>query len=334
MISLSFTVDNIATVLTAYNYIQIAKYAGNEPDQPPNPTEDLIDWVTVLGSETFPIPIALHAGQTFYQTYDTDGNFSDWYSSRYIMVTTESGIDTISAANGWSSPILGETGDLYYNPEFPREVLYDTDNQRIINRIRLYIGDPLSLIREYGVEAQSSIHPDGKTFQLDQKGWPVFITMGGKSFIDTLNPSVNGYKYLKFQEYIDEVCITCSGITNICGTDTIKEIEHGVDIFYHSFRHSDREIMEAYDTVMPPTGLTTVTATSQAYILQTAIDLLRKELWEDATEYGSFIKDEGSSYNPEAGLKIRKMLLDDLKKDLDEVVNSLMLKGITGVRVD
>jgi hypothetical protein len=180
----------------------------------------------------------------------------------------------------------------------------------------------------------ASIHPDGKTFELDEKGWPVFITMGGKAFNDTLNPSVNGYKFLKFQEYIDEMCATCSGITNVCGEEVIKEIGHGVDIFYYIFRHSDREIMEAYETCPVPPQLDETTATPSVYMIQTAIDLLRKELIEDATESGARIVDEGSSYNPEAGLKIRKALLDDLKERLDEMIKSLMMSGLSGVLID
>ncbi len=330
MIGLTFTIDNIDTVLLVYNQIQIIKYAGTESDQPGTPTENitsLVDWVVVSGTDTYPIPIPLSGGTSFYQTYDFGGTFSDWYCSRYA-----SSVD--GGYSGWSDPILGEQNDLYYDPEFPKEVNYGSADQAIINRIRLFTGDPLDLRREYGEDAQSSIHPDGKTFQLDEKGWPVFITMGGKAFNDSLNPSVNGYKYLKFQEFIDETCVTCSGVTNVCGDTITKEISNGVDIWYYCFRHSDREIMHAYDTVMPPAGLTTETATSQAYMLQTAIDLLRKELWEDAIEDGAAIKDGETSYNPEGGLKIRKELLNDLKKDLDEIVNSLTLKGISGVLLD
>jgi len=334
MIGLSFTIDNISTVLTAYNHIQIAKYTGTESDQPPGPTDDVDNWVTMSGSAEFPIPIALSANQSFYQAYDNDGEYNDWYSSRYIWMTTESGVSTIDTANGWSSPILGETGDLYYDPEFPKEVNYGTADQRIIDRIRIYTGDPLSLRREYGEEAMASIHPDGKTYELSESGWPVFITMGGKAFNDTLNPSVNGYRYLKFQEYIDEMCSTCSGITSVCGEEIIKETVHGVDIWYYSFRESDRQIMNAYETCPVPSQLTETTATPSVYMIQTAIDLLRKELIEDSTESGAKIRDEGSSYDPSEGLKIRKALLDDLKKRLDEMIKTLMMQSISGVLID
>jgi hypothetical protein len=69
-------------------------------------------------------------------------------------------------------------------------------------------------------------------------------------------------------------------------------------------------------------------------MIQTAIDLLRSELWEDATEDGATIKDEGTSYDPSEGLRIRKALLADLVKRRDDLVKALQLTGITGVRVD
>ena len=69
-------------------------------------------------------------------------------------------------------------------------------------------------------------------------------------------------------------------------------------------------------------------------MVQTSIDLLRKELWEDATEDGAAIKDEGSSYDPEPGLKIRKQLLDDLTKRRADLVKVLQLTGIAGVLID
>jgi hypothetical protein len=330
MIGLNFTVENISTIIQVYDQIQIIKYTGDEADQPDTPVgsiASLTEWVTVSGTDSYKVPVDLVAGVSSYQTYDYAGDYSDWYSSRYYSTSTGS-------YSGWSDPILGETGDLYYDPIFPPEVEYGTADQRIIDRIRLYIGDPLGLRREYGEEALSSIHPDGRTYEMDEKGWPAYITMGGKTFTDTLNPAVNGYKLLKFNEFIDTTCTICSGITNLCGDSEIKEVEHGVDVYYYTFRHSDREIMESYDNCPPPVGLTETTATSSAYMLQTAIDLIRKELLEDAAEDGARIVDDRTSYDPSSGQKIRKAILDDLIKQLRDLVNSLKMNGITGVLID
>ena len=211
---------------------------------------------------------------------------------------------------------------------------YSDEDQLIIDRIRLYIGDPLGIAREFGEEALASLHPDGKTYGLAQKGWPVYITMGGKGFTGKFNPSVNGYRYLKFQELVNDVCYACAEGPDLCGDTSVKLITQGVDIWYYTFRNSDRQIMEAYDTCPPPPGLTTTNATSQAYILQTAIDLLTKEIFEDATEDGAYIKDKDTVYDPKPGLSVRKALLDDLRKQLKDLTNSLLMKGITGVLVD
>jgi hypothetical protein len=69
-------------------------------------------------------------------------------------------------------------------------------------------------------------------------------------------------------------------------------------------------------------------------MLQTAIDLIRKELLEDAAEDGARIVDDRTSYDPSSGQKIRKAILDDLIKQLRDLVNSLKMNGITGVLID
>jgi len=334
MINLTFTVDNLTTVVQVFDRIQIRRYAG-AITPPTSPVTDLVafsDYTTVSGYDTISSvtgasEVILHSDISQYYFTDYDGEAYDWYISRYYSTSD-------GATSGWADPILGEPGDLYYDPVYPPEIEYGSEDQRIIDRIRLYIGDPIGLRREYGDDALSSIHTDGRTYELDEKGWPCYITMGGKSYTNTANPSINGYKFLRFDEFIDDTCITCSGVTNVCGEDVTREVVNGVDIWYYTFRNSDRQIMEAYDSCPPPPGLTTTTATSEAYILQTSIDILYKELWEDATEDGAAIKDEGSVYNPEPGLKIREEMLDKLKKKLDDLISATILSGITGVRVD
>lgn len=330
MIGLSFTVENISIITDVYDQIELIRFTGDEADQPDTPVGNVIslsEWVTVSGTDQYPIPIILVSNTSYYKTYDFNGTDSDWYSSRYYNSVTGS-------YSGWSDPILGETGDLYYDPIYPSEIDYDSSDKIIIDRIRLYIGDPLGLRREYGTDAMSSIHPDGMTYEMDEKGWPAYITMSGKTFVDSLNPSVNGYRFLKFTEFVDTTCTTCTGIINICGDEVLRETEAGVDIYYYTFRNSDREIMEAYDSCPPPSSLTTTTATSQAYMLQTAIDLLTKELIEDATEDGAKITDDKTGYDPSSGLDVRKDILAALKKDLEALVKSLVMTGVTGVLID
>lgn len=303
MIRLSFVVDNINIVLQVYNQIRIQR--GNAVGGP---------FTTVSGLG----PIDLNSGQTNYIVIDDSGVSSSWYQSQYYSTLT-------GGQSSWSDSVLGSVGDLFYNPLFPNEVTYGTSQKLVIDRIRKLVGDPIGLNRAYGEGAISSIHSDGKVYELNEMGWPVSVFINNQSYNDSTNPTVNGYKYLIFEDFIDTTSVVCSG------TNTIV---YGIDIYYYTFRWSDRQISEAYDACPPPPGLTTTTASAEAYMLYTAVTLLGSENWEDAIEDGSDISDEGSKYSPGPGLKFREKLIDDLNKKLDAVIKSLILGGISGVRLD
>lgn len=340
MISLTVTVDNITDVYEVFDSIEIRRYI--HPGTPStNDVTDIVaeeDYTTISGgvdvisNRTNVSDIRLVVAPTAYtQYYFTDpvGISDNWYISRYADIEGGTG-----STSGWSDPIHGETENLYYNPQFPPEISYGTSDQMIIDRIRLYTGDPLNIRREYGEEAISSIHSDGKTYEMNEFGWPAYITMGGVPYTSTDNPSVNGYKFLRFKNYIEDICYDCVTYSGACGDDVVKEVSNGIDIWFYSFRRSDRQIMDAYNHCPPPPPLTTLTANSEAYMLQTSIDLLRGELWEDATEDGAAIADEESTYSPQHGLAIRKELLKDLQNKLDKLMKSLTLSGVQGVRID
>lgn len=320
MIFLTFTIDNLSTVMSVFNTIQVRKYIGTGIPQTPI---SLADYTTVSGVDqisniTGTSEVQLVTGYNQYYFTDPDGNAEDWYISRYYSSVDHS-------TSGWSDPVLGEPGDLYYDPAYPPEIEYGTADQRIIDRIRLLIGDPIGLNREYGTEAESSIMPDGKTYQLDEKGWPAFVNMNGTQFTETTNPSINGYRFLRFNGFIDvPITVTSGGRT----------YQQGADIWYYTFRWSDREIMEAYDNTPPPPPLNTTNANSEIYMLACAYDLLMAETWDYVSEDGATVTDEGSKYDPSPGIKARKDLLDAVKKRLDDAIKSLTLTGITGVLID
>lgn len=304
-ISLGFTVDNINTVIQIYNALEVQR----APQELP---ADLTNYTTLSGVSGH--PIILLPGQTQYTLFDSTGISSSWYRSRYVNTST-----LVSSA--WSDPVLGEAGDLYYNPLFPPEIAYGSADQLIISTIRRFIGDPISLKREYGDEAASSIHSDGRVYEFDSdKGWPVSVNMGGVAMNDSTNPSVNGYKYLIFDQDITTIA-------------TVSGIEYGVDIWYYTFRFSDREIMESYDSCFPPAGLTSANATSEAYMLQTSIDLLMRENFENSVEDGAVVFDEGSKYDPSPGFVFRKYLMDKLQRRLDDIIRQLRLYN-GGVLID
>lgn len=299
MIYLTFTVDNISTVLQVYNQILIERSDSESGT-----------YTTVSGLG----PIDLASGQSSYMEVDATGTATNWYRSRYYSTST-------AAYSGYSSPILGDAGDLYYNPIYPPEVSYGTSQQLVIDRIRRLIGDPLSINREYGDDAISSLMADNKTFHMDDKGWPAAITINSEQYTETSNPTVNGYRYLKFNQDVSE-------------STTISGVTYGIDIWYYNFRHSDRQIMEAYDNCPPPAGLTVSTANSEHYMLQTSIDILMQENWEFTAEDGAVIRDEGTLYDPAPGLRARTDLIDKLQKRLDDLVKTAILGGIEGVRLD
>jgi hypothetical protein len=308
MINLTFTVDNVNTVRQIYDRIRVQR-----ADNSIGPFTSLIDLV--------PEEIELRPNQSVYNAIDYLGETDNWYRSQYYS-TVNSGI-----SSSWSSPVLGEEGELYYDPLFPPEVSYGSEDKLIINRLRLLIGDPVGLRREYGEDVLSSVHTDLRTYELDEKGWPCDIHVAGQARNSSEDPTINGYRYLRFGEDITPTTwVTVSGSSNV--------IEVGIDIWYYTFRYSDRELVEAYDNCPPPGGLSFVTANQEAYLLATAIDLLTGELWLDSTESGAKIGDEKSTYDPSSGLETRRKLLDNLRKKLDDLINRLLLGGVTGVRID
>ncbi|MBV5346630.1 hypothetical protein JZU46_00135 [bacterium] len=318
MINLTLTVPNIKDVIILFSKLELLKYSGTTtPAIPINSLEFLAvpNGIDQINNRTSVSDIVLSTTFNQYYFVDPDGNNDSWYISRY---TNANG----SSTSGWSEPMQGEIGDFYYNPLFPAEVDYSTDDKRIINRLRLLIGDPIGLERLSGHEAESNLHTDKQVFELEEKGWPCSINMYGTQFTSTLDPTVNGYTFLRFKNTLDTTIKIVSGI------------EQTIDIWYYTFRHSDSQIMEAFDNCYPPTPLTSVNCTQDIYILQTAYDLLNSETWEAISENGAIITDDKDSYNPSPGLSMRDKMLTKLKDRLESAIKAVRLSGIGGVRID
>lgn len=304
MITIRFTIDNLDSVRQVYDTLELQRSDSGETGA-----------YTTLTSGIDPYPITLIGATSPFTVEDANGTADSWYRTRYYCSSTVNCPDT-SAISGWSDPIKGEAGLVCYSPTYPVEVAYGSTDQLIINRIRILIGDPVGLKREY--DECDNIHQDNKVYELEEKGWPCSININGTTYNTSTNPTVNGYRYLKFTE----------DITTVSGVDV------NVDIFYYIFRHSDREIMEAYDTCYPPSGLTLTTANQEAYFLTTAIDLLSQESWEDFVEDGAVITDESSKWDPSPGIRAREDMLARLQKRLDDLVKRLLLSGISGILID
>jgi hypothetical protein len=147
MIHLTFSVEDISSVIKVYNQIQVQS-ASSETGT-----------FTTLSTTDF--PIWLISTQTTYTANDPDGSADTWYRSRYSC--SESGGDSTCRTNGctgvassWSDPVLGDTGEICYSATYPVEVGYGTSEQLVIDRIRRLVGDPIGLKREYN--EQANIH--------------------------------------------------------------------------------------------------------------------------------------------------------------------------------
>jgi len=322
-IRLTVIVDNIDQVMQVYDRVQIQRSENASMDNPTALTDlgvvnSNLSYISLSSSTAYYYAVDNGESRGGYTPYDP-GTSDSWYQSRYYHSTT-SGV-----VSGWSEAVRGEGADLFYDPCYPPEISMADEEKLVVDEIRRLIGDPVDLNRESGEDAVSSIHPDGMTYELDEKGWPTCVTVAGEQYTTTANPTINGYRYLMFESCINDTEIVCSGTC---------DNTRGVDIWYYTFRHSDRQILEAYNSSPPPPPLNVSNATTQAYVLYTAKRLLQQENWHDGIEDGAVIKDEGSLYDPSPGFDFRKALLDDLNDQLDDLVQSLVMKGIEGVRVE
>jgi hypothetical protein len=285
-IRLTVIVDNISQVIQVYDSVEVQR------DTDESMTEAVL--LTDLGVVNGNLPyISLSEDTTYYYAVDSTGTSDNWYQSRYFNSTTSGVI------SGWSEAVRGEGADLFYDPCYPPEISMTDAEKLVVDEVRRLIGDPIDLNREYGEDAASSIHPDGMTYELDEKGWPTCVTMAGQQYNTTANPTINGYRYLIFDSCINVTEVVCSGTC---------DNTRGVDIWYYTFRYSNRQILEAYNESTPPPPLTAANATTQAYVLYTAKRLLQQENWHDAIEDGASITDENTKYDPGPGFDFRKDL--------------------------
>jgi hypothetical protein len=110
-----------------------------------------------------------------------------------------------------------------------------------------------------------------------------------------------------------------------------------IEIWYHTFKFSDREIYESYiDVIMPP-GLSASIVNKDHLILQAAIDLLENMWAEDMVDDGASVRDDQTLYDPSPGLREREKLINQLKKRLqgliDESIKNALL-STEGVLID
>ena len=308
MIRITISVDDIDQVIRVYRYIRLYKSVDTGVDA---------EW----GAYEHLAFILLEPGQSLYYYDDVLGTPDYWYrSSYYTSDTLESSL---------SDPARGIAPTLYHTATYPIELGLEYCDQLIVRKIRRLIGDLKGLSRLYISNTEDTscqyIHEDGKTVELEEKGWPVYISLQytghtPEEKTSLSDPTVQGYKYLTF-----------SGTLASGGELPI------IDIWYYDFKFSDREVYEAYGDAMVPARVPTTMVTQDHLILQAAIDLLENMTSEDMTEDGATIRDDQTLYDPSPGLRERDKTLRRLRAQLDDLIEETIQNQIilhTGVLID
>ena len=225
-------------------------------------------------------------------------------------------------------PARGTLPTLYNTATYPEETDFEYADEIIIKKIRRLIGDFKGLSRLYITDDDTScqyLHEDGKTIEIKEKGWPVYVSVkypdeGATEKIILTDPVVQGYKHLAFTD------------TLVSGTTMPI-----VDVWYHTFKFSDVEVYTAYEDSFIPAKVPSASVTQDHLILQSAIDLLENMTFEDIVEDGAVIKDDKDTYDPSPGLKERDKAINRLRKQLDNLIEETLLNlisGVTGVLID
>ena len=296
MIQLTMIVDDVDVYIgMGYNYIRI--YTSTEE----------------TGTYTYLANVVIVGGVVRYSYTHTEGTSDTWYkSSMYKSGTGEECC--------WSDPVQGVCPSLYHFATYPPECVFEESDSVIIRKIRRLIGDLKTLGRLYvdgsdDYTMSTAIQLDNHTVNLGEKCWPVYVSVNSDEKTTLGNPIVQGYQYLTFSGTLDS------------SADT-------VDVWYYTFKFSDREIFESYgDTLIPP-GLTSDTVTQDHIVLQAAVDLLENMTAEDMVDNGALVRDDQTVYDPSPGLRERDIAIKRLKDRLDKLVRQYMFGNLTGVLLD
>lgn len=306
MIKLTIQVYDIENVMVLYPYIRIYRSDAES------------------GGYTHLAYVELVPDQSVYTYYDVTGNSDHWYRSSYYRD------DSMESA--LSDATKGSVPTLFIGATYPNEMDFDNSQLVVIRKIRRLIGDNKDLSRIYLDDCSAGscnfICPDGKTLKLDQKGWPVYVSLceisnqSCENKTTLLDPIVQGYKYITF-----------SG--SLCDNEVCNYAF--VDVWYQTFKFSDREIYEAYNDAMIPPLVPLNSVTQDHLILQAAIDLLENMTSDDMISDGALIRDDQSVYDPSPGLRERDKTIKRLKKMLDDLLKESINNAIinlTGVLID
>lgn len=260
--------------------------------------------------------VQLLSGVSDYSFIDGNGTTAHWYKTTFYN-------PSLPAESSFSIVFNGEFYDLSFpGVSYDLEAVYTNDDYLVIDKVRNLIGDRKELIREYvSPETEyTNVSLDRYTYSFaNPNGWPLKIVLDGSTYPDRTEPVVNGYKMITFSG----TQITTSGV---------------LDIWYYHFRFSDSEILQAYNSFIPPEPLSAADVTFELVTISTAIDLLLGELGMVSSSAGIEVDIfEEIRVNPKAGLDSRfntlKLLLQRRNEIIDEIEDSLE-EDIFGVLID
>lgn len=254
------------------------------------------------GTYTYIGSVALINDTSTYNYTDSSGTGSHWYKSQYAGSVPP---PDPTLTSSFSEAVSGDSSAIFHGITYPPESELSTDEATRVAKIRVYIGDKKELIKSYSEECKAAISEDGYTFEMSQKGWPLYISLNDMEKTSASEPFTDGWRYCTF--------------SGIIGPD--DELE----IWYETFRWADSEIVNHYNNAMIPPGLTTTTVTADHLILQASIDLLEAENWRDYIENGARIQDSDTEWDPSPGYRARESAIKRLQKRLDDLVKQYKL---------
>lgn len=301
MIVVTIYISNPDSVLLTYNKLKV--YRSNYQDG---------YFLEITTDSTRP---TITSSQKYYNYEDTSGTSSSWYKTSYYNSSTLAESSLSTASKGI------EIEQEYVDISYPAEINMTSTDHYTVDSIRTHIGDQKKVVREYVSPSctvgYDSVSNDGYTYKLDNRGWPLRVEKDTVVYTSSSNPYVTDYSYVTFS-----------------GTQ-LSTVSGVLDIWYESFRHSDREILKKYNSAQNPAFVSSTAVTAEMLRLITAIALIKEEIAKLLGETsGSFTLTNELSYNPEPLLRQKRAFLEDLQGRLDELISEASVSNITGVRID
>jgi hypothetical protein len=126
---------------------------------------------------------------------------------------------------------------LFADTTYPSEITLTAEEEAIVSDIRKLVGDtPQVGYDQYGFVSpdngpfSSRVFRGGTLYKFPERSWPLKVTVSGVDYDDLSDPTVNNYEWLMFS--------------------TSALLESTFEMFYETFKFSDKEIMEAYDQAL------------------------------------------------------------------------------------